>query len=62
MNIDYPEYDDVEEMTHRVLVEKATSVKKEIESLLTTSQQGKSYVRAYLLLLLEGQMLGSLPY
>ncbi|VWA43783.1 tRNA-5-carboxymethylaminomethyl-2-thiouridine(34) synthesis protein MnmE, partial [Bacillus altitudinis] len=41
VNIDYPEYDDVEEMTHRVLVEKATSVKKEIESLLTTSQQGK---------------------
>ncbi|UUH74332.1 tRNA uridine-5-carboxymethylaminomethyl(34) synthesis GTPase MnmE [Bacillus altitudinis] len=41
VNIDYPEYDDVEEMTHRVLVEKATSVKKEIEALLTTSQQGK---------------------
>ncbi|MDR4200783.1 GTPase, partial [Bacillus altitudinis] len=41
VNIDYPEYDDVEEMTHRVLVEKATSVKKEIESLLSTSQQGK---------------------
>lgn len=41
VNIDYPEYDDVEEMTHRVLVEKATSVKKEIESLLMTSQQGK---------------------
>jgi len=41
VNIDYPEYDDVEEMTHRVLVEKAASVKKEIESLLTTSQQGK---------------------
>ncbi|MEW4194777.1 tRNA uridine-5-carboxymethylaminomethyl(34) synthesis GTPase MnmE [Bacillus altitudinis] len=41
VNIDYPEYDDVEEMTHRVLVEKAASVKKEIESLLMTSQQGK---------------------
>nr|MDF9460177.1 tRNA uridine-5-carboxymethylaminomethyl(34) synthesis GTPase MnmE [Bacillus pumilus] len=41
VNIDYPEYDDVEEMTHRVLVEKATSVKKEIESSLSTSQQGK---------------------
>ncbi|WP_144499031.1 tRNA uridine-5-carboxymethylaminomethyl(34) synthesis GTPase MnmE [Bacillus pumilus] len=41
VNIDYPEYDDVEEMTHRVLVEKATSVKKEIESLLSTSHQGK---------------------
>ncbi|MDA7025001.1 tRNA uridine-5-carboxymethylaminomethyl(34) synthesis GTPase MnmE [Bacillus sp. CLL-7-23] len=41
VNIDYPEYDDVEEMTHKVLVEKATHVKKEIEALLATSEQGK---------------------
>lgn len=41
VNIDYPEYDDVEEMTHRVLVEKSAFVKKEIEKLLQTSQQGK---------------------
>ncbi|MEM5018381.1 tRNA uridine-5-carboxymethylaminomethyl(34) synthesis GTPase MnmE [Metabacillus indicus] len=41
VNIDYPEYDDVEEMTHNVLVEKATYVKQEIEKLLQTSQQGK---------------------
>lgn len=41
VNIDYPEYDDVEEMTHNVLIEKATGVKSEIEKLLRTSQQGK---------------------
>ncbi|MCY8138483.1 tRNA uridine-5-carboxymethylaminomethyl(34) synthesis GTPase MnmE [Bacillus inaquosorum] len=41
VNIDYPEYDDVEEMTHQLLVEKATAVKKEIEALLRTSEQGK---------------------
>lgn len=41
VNIDYPEYDDVEEMTHKLLIEKASYVKKEIEKLLQTSQQGK---------------------
>jgi tRNA modification GTPase len=41
VNIDYPEYDDVEEMTHAVLIEKATKVRDEIEKLLRTSQQGK---------------------
>lgn len=41
VNIDYPEYDDVEEMTHQLLVEKAQYVKKEIEKLLQTSEQGK---------------------
>lgn len=41
VNIDYPEYDDVEEMTHHLLLEKARYVKKEIEKLLQTSQQGK---------------------
>lgn len=41
VNIDYPEYDDVEEMTHRVLLEKAAVVRKEIDKLLQTSQQGK---------------------
>ena len=41
MNIDYPEYDDVEEMTHRLFLEKGNYVKNEIEKLLTTSQQGK---------------------
>ncbi|MCA1042203.1 tRNA uridine-5-carboxymethylaminomethyl(34) synthesis GTPase MnmE [Bacillus infantis] len=41
VNIDYPEYDDVEEMTHQLLLEKAGFVKGEIEKLLKTSQQGK---------------------
>ncbi|MDZ5471651.1 tRNA uridine-5-carboxymethylaminomethyl(34) synthesis GTPase MnmE [Bacillus sp. 31A1R] len=41
VNIDYPEYDDVEEMTHNLLLEKASYVRSEIEKLLRTSQQGK---------------------
>ncbi|BDH63811.1 tRNA modification GTPase MnmE [Lysinibacillus sp. PLM2] len=41
VNIDYPEYDDVEEMTIPVLLEKCTWVKEEIEKLLQTSSQGK---------------------
>lgn len=41
VNIDYPEYDDVEEMTHRLLIEKAMFVRDEIGKLLHTSQQGK---------------------
>ncbi|MCM3588132.1 tRNA uridine-5-carboxymethylaminomethyl(34) synthesis GTPase MnmE [Mesobacillus maritimus] len=41
VNIDYPEYDDVEEMTHQMLLEKSSYVEKEIGKLLQTSQQGK---------------------
>lgn len=41
VNIDYPEYDDVEEMTHQLLIEKATFVHSEIKGLLKTAQQGK---------------------
>jgi tRNA modification GTPase len=41
VNIDYPEYDDVEEMTHKMLLEKAHYVREEIQKLLQTSQQGK---------------------
>jgi len=41
VNIDYPEYDDVEEMTHTLLFEKATEINEEIEKLLQTSKQGK---------------------
>jgi tRNA modification GTPase len=41
VNIDYPEYDDVEEMTHQVLIEKASNVRQEIDKLLQTSHQGK---------------------
>lgn len=41
VNIDYPEYDDVEEMTHQLLIEKASYVRNEIQKLLQTSGQGK---------------------
>ncbi len=41
VNIDYPEYDDVEEMTSQLLLEKAGQVKQQIQSLLETAQQGK---------------------
>lgn len=41
VNIDYPEYDDVEEMTHRLLLEKASYIREELQKLLRTSQQGK---------------------
>lgn len=41
VNIDYPEYDDVEEMSHRMLREKAAYIKKEINRLLKTAEQGK---------------------
>src|SRR5690606_11100883 len=41
VNIDYPEYDDVEEMTHKVFKEKALYVKNEINKLLDTARGGK---------------------
>ncbi len=41
VNIDYPEYDDVEEVTIPLMIEKGTWVKNEIDKLLSTSSQGK---------------------
>jgi tRNA modification GTPase len=41
VNIDYPENEDVEEMTDRMLMEKATFVQREIKKLLQTSSEGK---------------------
>ncbi|WP_423190323.1 tRNA uridine-5-carboxymethylaminomethyl(34) synthesis GTPase MnmE [Alkalibacterium sp. f15] len=41
VNIDYPEYDDVEEVTSRLLIEKAKEVKAQVEALLETAGQGK---------------------
>ncbi|MBP0724898.1 tRNA uridine-5-carboxymethylaminomethyl(34) synthesis GTPase MnmE [Bacillus sp. RG28] len=41
VNIDYPEYDDVEEMTNNMLIPKAQNVLVEIQKLLETSKQGK---------------------
>src|SRR5690625_2574537 len=41
VNIDYPEYDDVEEMSHDMLREKTKEVHAEIEELLQVAKQGK---------------------
>ncbi|MDR0922492.1 MAG: tRNA uridine-5-carboxymethylaminomethyl(34) synthesis GTPase MnmE [Lactobacillales bacterium] len=41
VNIDYPEYDDVEEMTTKLLLEKAELVKQQLRQLLQTAKQGK---------------------
>jgi len=41
VNIDYPEYDDVETLTTKLLREKATEVRQSIERLLKTAKQGK---------------------
>ena len=41
VNIDYPEYDDVEEMTVPILLDKCAWVRDEIIKLLQTSSQGK---------------------
>lgn len=41
VNIDYPEYDDVEEMTIPLMIEKGEWVRSEIIRLLSTSSQGR---------------------
>ncbi|RKQ33055.1 tRNA uridine-5-carboxymethylaminomethyl(34) synthesis GTPase MnmE [Oceanobacillus halophilus] len=41
VNIDYPEYDDVEEMSHEVMRTKTREVHGEIEQLLQVAKQGK---------------------
>ncbi|PMC79666.1 tRNA uridine-5-carboxymethylaminomethyl(34) synthesis GTPase MnmE [Aerococcus viridans] len=41
VNIDYPEYDDVEEMTLKLLGEKTQIIKERIDGLLSTAKQGK---------------------
>ncbi|NTK90678.1 tRNA uridine-5-carboxymethylaminomethyl(34) synthesis GTPase MnmE [Enterococcus faecium] len=41
VNIDYPEYDDVEELTTKLLLEKAQMIQQRIQVLLATSKQGK---------------------
>jgi len=41
VNIDYPEYDDVEEMTSKLLIEKAKDIKAQVNSLLDSAEQGK---------------------
>ena len=41
VNIDYPEYDAVEEMTTKMLKEKAIEVRQRLETLLQTAKEGK---------------------
>ncbi|WHX25584.1 tRNA uridine-5-carboxymethylaminomethyl(34) synthesis GTPase MnmE [Virgibacillus halodenitrificans] len=41
VNIDYPEYDDVEEMSHEMMRQKTKEVNKEIVNLLEVAKQGK---------------------
>lgn len=41
MNIDYPEYDDVEDATTEFLLEQSKEIKQEINRLLDTGAQGK---------------------
>ena len=41
VNIDYPEYDDGEEVTLPMLIEKSTWIEREIEQLLDTAKHGK---------------------
>ena len=41
VNIDYPEYDDVEEATSQFLIKEAANIEQEIDKLLKTGQQGK---------------------
>lgn len=41
VNIDYPEYDEVEEMTTQILREKTIEAKQQVENILETAQQGK---------------------
>lgn len=41
VNIDYPEYDDVEEMSHDVMRTKTKEVHSKIEELLSVAKQGK---------------------
>ncbi|MCA1011841.1 tRNA uridine-5-carboxymethylaminomethyl(34) synthesis GTPase MnmE [Halobacillus halophilus] len=41
VNIDYPEYDDVEEMSHEMMEQKTKEVHEEVSKLLQTARQGK---------------------
>ncbi|MFG6146742.1 tRNA uridine-5-carboxymethylaminomethyl(34) synthesis GTPase MnmE [Halobacillus sp. B23F22_1] len=41
VNIDYPEYDDVEEMSNDMMREKTKEVLEEVDNLLETARQGK---------------------
>lgn len=55
VNIDYPEYDDVEDATTEFLLEQSKEIKQEINRLLDTGAQAKLCVKVYLQLLLVNQ-------
>ncbi len=56
VNIDYPEYDDVEDATTEFLLEQSKEIKQEINRLLDTGAQGEDLcVKVYLQLLLVNQ-------
>lgn len=41
VNIDYPEYEDIEEMTNEMLVDRIKNVKEEVQKILNESRNGK---------------------
>lgn len=55
VNIDYPEYDDVEELTTRLLLEKANQVQKQIQALYRQHSKEKFYEKVSVQQLLVGQ-------
>lgn len=61
VNIDYPEYDDVEEMTQRMLLEKTELVRASVEQLYKQQAKGKFYVKAWQQPLSVDQMSGNHP-
>ncbi len=56
VNIDYPEYDDVEEMTHKMLLEKAHMFEKRLKSCCKRRSKGKFYEKGCLRSLSAVQM------
>lgn len=56
VNIDYPEYDDVEEMTQRMLLEKTELVRASVEQLYGQQAKGKFSAKDWQRLLLVDQM------
>ena len=47
VNIDYPEYDDVEEVTTNLVREKTQEFQALLENLLATAKRGKSYEKVF---------------
>ena len=41
VNIDYPEYEDIEEVTHEILIPKISNIQKKVETIIKESTNGK---------------------